>query len=61
MEMVKEKDGIWGKPENARILFWKMREGGRLRRLMMERSREKETGSRGILGERKVGGEHEKE
>ena len=57
MEMVKEKDGIWGKPENARILFWKMREGGRLRRLMMERSREKETGSRGILGERKVGGE----
>ena len=60
MEMVKEKDGIWGKPEKARILFGKMREGGR-RRLMMERSREKETGSRGILGERKVGGENEKE
>ena len=55
MEIMKEKVGIWGKPEKARILFGKMREGGR-RRLMMERSREKETGSRGILGERKVGG-----
>ena len=28
MEMVKEKVGIWGKPEKARILFVKMREGG---------------------------------
>ena len=28
MEIMKEKVGIWGKPEKARILFGKMREGG---------------------------------
>ena len=30
MEIMKEKVGIWGKPEKARILFGKMREGEKI-------------------------------